>query len=86
METETHDLSTLFQQLGLDNSAKSIDTFIDEHQLPDAVKVSEASFWKDAQKQLLKEAIAADGPDALWVDELNVRLHANASAAHSAQR
>lgn len=79
MELENHTLSTLFQQLGLDDSAKSIDAFIEKHQLPSEVKVSDADFWNDAQAALLKEAILADGPEALWVDELNVRLHSDAT-------
>ncbi|PVZ13489.1 MULTISPECIES: DUF2789 family protein [unclassified Pseudomonas] len=81
MELENHTLSTLFQQLGLDNSASNIDAFIEKHQLPNDQKVSDADFWNEAQAALLKEAILADGPEALWVDELNVRLHSDANAA-----
>ncbi|MBD1554026.1 DUF2789 family protein [Pseudomonas typographi] len=80
MELETRDLSTLFQQLGLDNTAEEIDLFIEQHQLQKDVKMTEADFWKPAQSDFLKQAIMADSPDALWVDELNVRLHANANA------
>lgn len=86
MELQNQDLSTLFQQLGLDNTAEKIDRFIEEHQLGEGEKVSEADFWTPSQAQLLKEAILTDGPEALWVDELNVRLHADNSESRSIDR
>ena len=75
METQAHNLSTLFEQLGLPSDGASIDAFIDDHQLAPEVKVSEAPFWKDTQATFLKESIQQDGPEAIWVDELNERLH-----------
>ncbi|WP_040260587.1 DUF2789 family protein [Pseudomonas massiliensis] len=79
MEDVHHDLESLFAQLGLGTSAEEIDRFIDEHQLPGDVKVSEAPFWSQAQASFLKEAIMADGEEAPWVDELNTRLHHDAN-------
>jgi hypothetical protein len=81
MEDVHHSLESLFNQLGLASTGEEIDKFIDEHQLPADVKVSEAEFWTEAQKGLLKEAIGADGEQAMWVDELNVRLHHDANQA-----
>jgi len=79
MEDVHHDLESLFAQLGLGTSGPEIDKFIDEHQLPADVKVSEAEFWNDSQASLLKESIMADGEEAMWVDELNTRLHHDAN-------
>lgn len=81
MEDVHHSLESLFAQLGLANEGEEIDRFIDDNQLPADVKVSEASFWNDSQKELLKTAIRADGEEAMWVDELNVRLHHDANQA-----
>jgi hypothetical protein len=79
MEDVHHSLESLFAQLGLANSGPEIDKFIDDHQLPADVKVSEAPFWNESQGALLKDAIMADGEEAMWVDELNVRLHHDAN-------
>lgn len=76
MELPVHDLTTLFEQLGLDSDPASIDVFIARHSpLPDEVKVSEAEFWSSAQKAFLKDEIMEDADWAPVVDELNVRLH-----------
>ncbi|WP_295464330.1 DUF2789 domain-containing protein [uncultured Pseudomonas sp.] len=76
MELPVHDLTTLFEQLGLDSDPASIDAFIASHSpLPEAVKVSEADFWSPAQKAFLKDEIMEDADWAPIVDELNVRLH-----------
>lgn len=75
MELPIHNLSTLFDQLGLHSDPSSIEAFIASHQLPDAVKVSEASFWTPAQAALLKEELLEDADWAPIVDELNERLH-----------
>ncbi|WPP01876.1 DUF2789 family protein [Pseudomonas sp. HR96] len=73
--TDTPDLKLLFDQLGLDSEGHAIDDFIDAHQLPDDIKISEASFWTPTQKKLLADSIRDDGPWAPIVDELNARLH-----------
>lgn len=73
--TDTPDLKLLFDQLGLDSKAQAIDDFIDAHQLPDNIKISDAAFWNPSQKKLLHESINTDGPWATIVDELNTRLH-----------
>jgi len=76
MELPVHDLTTLFEQLGLDSDPASIDAFIASHSpLADDVKVSEADFWSPAQKAFLKDEIMEDADWAPIVDELNVRLH-----------
>lgn len=75
MEQPSHDLKTLFDQLGLPSDGEAIDDFIDTHALPPEIKLVEADFWSDQQKELLQEWLLADGEEAVLVDQLNVRLH-----------
>jgi hypothetical protein len=75
MDLPTHDLKTLFDQLGLPSEGTAIDDFIEDHQLDADTKLIDADFWKPQQAQLLKEWLRADGEEAVVVDELNVRLH-----------
>ena len=77
MDSPTHDLQGLFDQLGLDSDEKSIDQFIAEHRLPDDVKLIEADFWNGRQAAFLKEELRIDADWARVVDELNLRLHQN---------
>ncbi|WP_263265077.1 DUF2789 domain-containing protein [Pseudomonas sp. RIT-PI-S] len=83
MEDVHFTLESLFAQLGLGTTEEEIDKFIDEHQLPADVKVSEASFWSESQASFLKEAIQGDDEKAPWVDELNTRLHHESNAKAS---
>jgi len=75
MEQPSHDLSTLFDQLGLPSDGNAIDDFIVAHPLAPEIKLVEADFWSDQQKDLLREWLLADGEEAVLVDQLNVRLH-----------
>ncbi len=75
MEMSMHNLSTLFDQLGLKSDPTSIDEFIAGHMLPDGIKVSEAPFWTPSQAALLQEEMLEDADWAPVVDELNERLH-----------
>ncbi|MGG7672727.1 DUF2789 family protein [Pseudomonas sp. WC2] len=75
MDLPTHDLKTLFDQLGLPSEGTAIDDFIEDHQLDADTKLIDADFWTPQQAQLLKEWLRADGEEAVVVDELNVRLH-----------
>ena len=50
MDSPTHDLKGLFDQLGLDSSQKAIDDFIASHSpLPDDKKLIDAEFWTPQQ-------------------------------------
>ncbi|CAH0235206.1 MULTISPECIES: DUF2789 family protein [Pseudomonas] len=75
MEQPSHELKTLFDQLGLPSDDKAIDSFIVAHPLDPETKLVEADFWSDQQKDLLREWLLADGEEAVLVDQLNVRLH-----------
>jgi len=75
MEAQQHEISKLFQQLGLPADKQSIETFITKHRpLPADMKLSEAPFWDDSQRAMLKQAYAEDADWAVLFDQLNVRL------------
>ena len=76
MDSPTHDLQGLFDQLGLDSSEGEIDRFIAENSpLPDDKKLIDAEFWTPQQAAFLKEQLREDADWAMVVDELNVRMH-----------
>ncbi|HEY0963810.1 MAG TPA: DUF2789 domain-containing protein [Pseudomonadales bacterium] len=76
MDQSTHSYSELFQQLGLPSDRAYIEQFIIEHRgLPQDVKISEAAFWTDGQREFLKKALLEDADWAPMVDQLNVELH-----------
>ncbi|MCG8391532.1 MAG: DUF2789 domain-containing protein [Pseudomonadales bacterium] len=76
MDTATHDLNTLFAQLGLDNSDEAIEDFIHQHagKLSDAMHLHQAPFWNEAQSAFLAEAIREDADWAEAVDSLSALL------------
>jgi len=75
MDTTTHDLTTLFEQLGLAGDTSSIDAFIDAHRpLAAGVRLAEAPFWNEGQSAFLSEALSEDADWAERVDELDARL------------
>ena len=75
MDTQTHNLSTLFAKLGLPEDPAGIDSFIREHPLPPDMLVADAPFWNQTQAKFLHDALREDSDWAEMVDELNVRLH-----------
>lgn len=76
MDSPTHDLKGLFDQLGLDSSPGAIDAFIARHSpLPADVRMIDADFWTPRQAAFLKEELREDADWARVVDELNLRLH-----------
>jgi hypothetical protein len=76
MDSPTHDLKGLFDQLGLDSSEKAIDDFIESHSpLPEDKKLIDAEFWTPQQAAFLKEQLREDADWARVVDDLNLRMH-----------
>lgn len=76
MDTPTHDLTGLFDQLGLDSAPAAIDGFIAQHSpLAEDQKLINAPFWTPQQAAFLKEQLREDADWARVVDELNLRLH-----------
>lgn len=74
MDMTTHDMATLFAQLGLDNSPSDIQAFIANHKLTPELSLSEASFWTEAQANFLKENWRQDADWSAVIDQLNVQL------------
>src|SRR5690349_23646750 len=74
MESPTHDLKGLFDQLGLDSSQKAIDDFIAGHTLPDDKKLIDAEFWSPQQAGFLTEKLREDADWTRVVDDLNLRM------------
>ncbi len=77
METSVHTFSSLFEQLGLDESDQAIESFIQTHSpLAKGVELHEAEFWSPAQAEFLRQAKADDADWAELVDQLSVALRA----------
>ena len=76
MDAPVHQLSEVFQQLGLPDDAVEIDKFITTHSpLDQDVKLVDAPFWTDAQRAFLKESYEKDADWIPMIDQLNVMLH-----------
>ena len=84
MDTTASSMTNLFLQLGLPAGNDAIAAFIRDHQLPEDVRVAEAPFWNDGQRQFLCEELGEDADWAIVVDELSEALHADAVAARGA--
>ncbi len=75
MESMRHDLNSLFEQLGLENSSEAISNFISNHKpLSHHVQLHEAEFWNNNQADFLKQAIDDDADWAIVVDQLDALL------------
>ncbi|MCA1929867.1 DUF2789 domain-containing protein [Rheinheimera sp.] len=74
MDMTTHDLATLFAQLGLDNSPAGIKAFIANHKIPADMSLAQASFWTSAQASFLTENLKQDADWSDVIDQLNVLL------------
>ncbi len=75
MDTSTHNMTTLFAQLGLPNSNEEMERFIESHrELRSTEELADASFWNESQSAFLREAIAEDSDWAEIVDQLDARL------------
>lgn len=74
MDMTTHDIPTLFAQLGLDNSPSAITAFVASHKIPAEVSLSQASFWSTAQANFLIENWRQDADWCEVIDQLNVLL------------
>jgi hypothetical protein len=73
-----HSMTDLFMQLGLASDAESIARFIHTHQLPTDIRLCDATFWTESQRQFLLEQYKADASWIIIVDQLNESLHEDA--------
>jgi len=75
MDAPTHHFAELFKQLGLPDDPQSIDQFITSHSpLKNEIKLVDAPFWNDAQREFLKDSIIEDSDWAVPFDQLNEAL------------
>ncbi|WP_085705490.1 DUF2789 domain-containing protein [Pseudomonas sp. B8(2017)] len=76
MDKPIHPLSEIFKQLGLSDDPVDIDRFITTHSpLDDDIKLVDAPFWNDSQRDFLKEKYIADDDWIPMIDQLNEALH-----------
>ena len=73
MEAFKHDLANLFSQLGLPNSQKEIDSFVQAHSIKN-IALYDANFWNEFQKSFLKEELLNDSDWSPVIDELTALL------------
>jgi hypothetical protein len=75
MENTSHSFTELFRQLGLPSDKAYIEQFIIDHRpLEPEMKISDAPFWTDGQRDFLKRALHDDADWAPMVDQLNAEL------------
>ncbi|QXI28717.1 DUF2789 domain-containing protein [Pseudomonas vanderleydeniana] len=75
MDSPTHSLTSLFEQLGLPSDAVSIDQFIASHSpLKPELHLADAFFWSKAQADFLRNEVLKDADWAEVIDQLNVLL------------
>jgi hypothetical protein len=75
MDTSKHNLSTLFDQLGLASDEKSIEAFITRYSpVSREIALQDAPFWSESQSQFLEEGLEDDSDWAEIIDELNALM------------
>lgn len=75
MDTSKHNLSTLFEQLGLAADEKSIEDFLARYSpLPREIALQDAPFWSESQSHFLEEGLEEDSDWAEIIDELDALL------------
>ncbi len=75
MDTSTHDLHGLFEQLGLPSDPDSITAFIEEHApLSKGTNLSDAPFLTKTQRDFISEQWELDSDWCEAIDELDALL------------
>jgi hypothetical protein len=76
MDSLTHTLPNLFDQLGLASDEASINKFVKTYgSLPHGLSLADANFWTASQKTFLSDEILNDADWAEVIDSLNAALH-----------
>ncbi len=76
MDTSSHTINTLFDQLGLPSADSEIERFIESHRTETGLDPIEgAQFWSPSQARFIQQALADDSDWSEVVDELNILLH-----------
>ncbi|NWA04970.1 DUF2789 domain-containing protein [Pseudomonas gingeri] len=75
MQSPTHNLPSLFKQLGLPDDPESIDKFVAIHSpLKPELHLADAFFWSKSQADFLRSEVLEDADWAEVVDQLDVLL------------
>ncbi len=74
MDLSSHNLNTLFAQLGLPATDEEIESFFESNTLEHDGQLLEAEFWSVGQVSFLKESLELDSDWAELVDYLDARL------------
>nr|WP_086939086.1 DUF2789 domain-containing protein [Thaumasiovibrio occultus] len=74
MELFSHNLSALFEQLGLSSSPTDIKSFVSNHRLISGETITEAPFWHPSQRRFINEALEEDADWAEAIDLLDTLL------------
>ncbi|MBL6734695.1 MAG: DUF2789 family protein [Shewanellaceae bacterium] len=70
METFKHDITHLFDQLGLPNASSDIETFIMNNRLKEGQHITEAKCWNESQIEFFKNEFDQDSEWCIAIDEL----------------
>lgn len=74
MNTFTHDVPHLFEQLGLRSDKAAINFFCRMNNIPSDVAIEDAGFWSTSQAAFLKESKQEDADWSEAVDTLDTML------------
>lgn len=75
MESPVHNLTALFQQLGLAADAAGLEAFVSQHApLTEGLALAAAPFWNAAQAAFLREQLDEDADWAEVIDQLDLLL------------
>lgn len=79
MDTSSHTIEELFQQLGLEDSSEAIDAFITNHPLTKGMTLTDAPYWSQAQAEFLKQALKQNEDWAEVVGTFDAQLRKSAN-------
>lgn len=72
---QSHQLSSLFKQLGMAHDTAAIENFINDNSVvPDGTEIHELQCWSRSQTNFLQQAITEDAEWCIGVDQLNTVL------------
>ena len=74
MDTTSHTLQCLFEQLGLSSNDVAIDNFVQNNHLPKEVPLDHAACWNAGQAQFIRESLDQDSDWSEVVDQLDAML------------
>jgi hypothetical protein len=75
MRKAAYQMSSLFDQLGLESTDEAIAGFVKSHQLSEDLAMEDAPFWKLLHIQFFKQAREQDADWVELVDERYALLH-----------